>query len=200
MSDTVLDIIERWDATGLLYGLPLWEKEELALLYDDTARLVLSREATGIPKDTYEALNNVAFPVVRRLYRRVGVNFDIENMMSKLLDEVEKNKSEIMGEVTKEKNPIVDFSVRFADNYEDIKTSEKRFSDEEYKERVDKILKFTKDILLSDKMVSFVDRTEGKWEIKYSDEEKSSQATRIWNQKIVMDLVKTTLMDTNKGI
>ncbi|MHA2403123.1 MAG: hypothetical protein ACXADH_09065 [Candidatus Kariarchaeaceae archaeon] len=200
MSDTVLEVIQRWEATGFLYGLPLWEKEELSLLYDDAAKLILSKKAIGIPRDTFEAMNEVVFPVVRRLYRRVGVNFDIENMMSVLLGEVEEGKVEIMGKTTKESNPIVEFSVNFADNYEDQKTSEKRFSDEEYIERVDKILTYTKDILLSKKMVSFVDRTDSDWKIIYSDEKKSSQAIRLWNQKVGMELIRTTLMDTNRGI
>jgi hypothetical protein len=200
MSDTVLEVIQRWDATGFLYGLPVWEKEELALLYDDAAKLILSKKALGIPSDTFEAMNEVVFPVVRRLYRRIGVNFDFENMMSVLLGEVEEKKGDIMKKATKERNPVVEFAVSFADNYEDQKTSEKRFSDEEYIERVDKIITYVKDILLSKKQVSFVDRTDSGWKIMYSDDKKSSQATRLWNQKISMELLKTTLMDTNRGI
>lgn len=200
MSDTVLDVIQRWDATGFLYGLPVWEKEELAFLYDDAAKLILSKKAMGIPEDTFEALNETVFPVVRRLYRRIGINFDIENMMSVLLGEVEERKGDIMKPATKERNPIVEFAVSFADNYEDQKTSEKRFSDEEYLERVDKITTYVKDVLLSKKQVSFVDRTDSDWKIMYSDDKKSTQATRLWNQKVATELLKTTLMDTNKGI
>lgn len=200
MSDSVLDVIQRWEATGFLYGLPLWEKEELSLLYDDAARLVLSKKAMGIPSDTYEVLNNVTFPAVRRLYRRVGIHFDIENMMAQMLGEVEEKKSEIMKDPTPEHNPVVEFCVTFADNYEDQKTSEKRFSEEEYIERVDKILTHVRDVLLNKKRISFVDRTDSEWKIMFSDDEKTPQATRLWNQKVATELLRTTLMDTNKGI
>jgi hypothetical protein len=200
MSDSVLDVIQRWEATGFLYGLPLWEKEELSLLYDDAARLVLSKKAMGIPSDTYEVLNNVTFPAIRRLYRRVGIHFDIENMMSQILSEVEDKKVDIMKDPTPELNPVVEFCVTFADNYEDQKTSEKRFSEEEYIERVDKILTHVRDVLLNKKRISFVDRTDSEWKIMFSDDEKTPQATRLWNQKIATELLRTTLMDTNKGI
>jgi len=200
MSDSVLDVIQRWEATGFLYGLPMWEKEELSLLFDDAARLVLSKKAMGIPNDTYEVLNNVTFPAIRRLYRRVGVSFDIENMMAQILGEVEEKKADLQKDATPERNPIVEFCISFADNYEDQKTSEKRFSEEEYIERVDKILTHVRDVLLNKKRVSFVDRSDSEWLLKFSDEEKTPQATRLWNQKIAMELLKTTLMDTNRGI
>ena len=90
MSD-ILNVIQRWEALGLLYGLPLWEKEELSQVYDNAARLILHEESKNIPKKIYENLNEVTFPILRRLYRRVGLNFDIEILMSKLLEELHNN-------------------------------------------------------------------------------------------------------------
>ena len=57
-----------------------------------------------------------------------------------------------------------------------------------------------KEILLEDRMVSFVDRTDSEWKLVYSDKKKSEYQTRLWNQKIVTELLRTTLMDTNRGI
>lgn len=200
MEDNVLDVIQRWEATGLLYGLPLWEKEELSQMYDNGARLILSRRSEKIPKDTFEMLNEIVYPVIRRLYRRVGINFDIESMMVDLIVGIEEKKEFIKQDTTKEVNPIVSFSIEFADNYEDSKTSEKQFSKEEYIERVDKIMGIVRTILLSEEMVSYVDKEESDWKINYSDKKKSISNTRMWNQKIAEELLKTVLMDTNKGI
>jgi hypothetical protein len=199
--ENVLDILQRWEATGLLDNLPMWEKEELSQLYDNAARLLLSKNATEkLPQFVFEKMNDVMYPIIRRLYRRVGTNLDIINLMSVLVGKIEANKTELSKEPTPEVNPVVDFCVSFADNYEDEKTSEKRFSEEEYIERVDKITTTVRNILLNKKMVSFVDRSVDDWKIKLSDGEKSDNHTRLWNQKIAMELIRTTLMDTNKGI
>jgi phage pi2 protein 07 len=198
--DNILEVVQRWEATGLLDGLPLWEKEELSQLYDNITRLLLSKKAIEkIPETTHNMMGDVMFPITRRLYRRVGVNFDTTSMISELLTNVEKNKIELLKEVTPESNPIVDFCREFADNYEDDVTVKKSLSKEDYIKRVDTIMDFTKKILLSDKMVSHVDRENGGWEIYYSDKKKSENYTRLWNQKIASDLLITVLSDTNKG-
>ena len=85
------EVISRWEALGMLDNLPLWEKEELAILYDNTVRLILSdKTISKIPSDVDDVFNTVNLPIVRRLYRRVGPNFDISEMLGKLLEEVQK--------------------------------------------------------------------------------------------------------------
>ena len=77
--------------------------------------MVLSKKSlNNIPESTFETYNGVIFPILRRLYRRVGSNFDIENMVTVLLEKVEKNKEELDKPVTKDNNTIVDFCVYFA--------------------------------------------------------------------------------------
>jgi hypothetical protein len=191
--------INRWEPTGLLDNLPLWEKEELSMLYDNMVRLTLaSKSIYRIPNDVYELLNDVNIPTIRRLYRRVGPNFDIEEMMSKLLAEIEKKKDFLRGDITPESNPIVEFCVEFADNYEDEKTLKKQLTKEEYTERIDFLLKYLRDVLLNEDMVTKVNKGVESWDVKISDKKKSQQFTRFWNQKMGKELLIQSLSDINK--
>ena len=88
--EEILDVLGRWGDTGLLNGLPAWEREELALLYDNVTRVMLSKTDT-IDEDTFETLSDVTLPTTRRLFRRVGINFDINKMMDELVKSVVTN-------------------------------------------------------------------------------------------------------------
>lgn len=199
--EEILDVVQRWDHTGLLYGLPLYEKQELAPIFDNASRIVLS---TNLPFEVSDKLEDVMFPICRRLYRRVGSEFDIEKMISTLIKEVTEKKETLIHETTdltdKSSTPVVKFCVEFADTYEDEVISKKQFSDEEYAERVEKILGVMRDILLNKDMVSFMDRTNSDWKIMLSDSKKSPKQTRYWNQKVVQETLASIIRDTNKGI
>ena len=41
--DDILEIVQRWDNTGLLYGLPMYEKQELAPIFENVTRVALSK-------------------------------------------------------------------------------------------------------------------------------------------------------------
>jgi hypothetical protein len=201
MSD-ILNVLQRWESLGLLEGLPSWEKEELAQVYDNATRLLLSENSLRkIPSDVFDIYDSVYIPICRRLYRRVGVNFDIQRMMSSLLEEVDRRKG---GELkfnpkTPEKNPIVEFCINFADSYEDDYTNKSVISDEEYEDKVNKLLENLKIILLNEKMVSYVDRDGEDWKIVYSEGKKTKSQTRFWNQKIGTQLLSSVLSDFNKN-
>ena len=190
MSEINLDmeVISRWEPTGLIDGLPIWEKEELATLYDNTVRIILSNVVISkLPKDDFNLLEECSMPIIRRLYRRVGPNFDLENLLSLLLEKIVENKEFLLSKATPESNPIVDFAVEFSDNYEDESTSKKQLTKEEYTEQVDKMLKYVRQVLLNDNMVTNVDKSEEEWLLKISDKKKSQTSTRFWNQKIGKD-------------
>jgi hypothetical protein len=89
--EEILDVLQRWESTGLLTGLPPWEKEELALLYDNVTRVMLSK-ADVLDEHVYETLGDVTLPTTRRLYRRVGINFEINKMVDELTDRVQSRK------------------------------------------------------------------------------------------------------------
>jgi len=202
--EEILDVLGRWENTGLLTGLPPWEKEELALLYDNVTRVMLSKAGT-IDEDVYETLSDVTLPSTRRLYRRVGINFDINIMVDDLLDKVIKNHDKIISTPIKDEhgnisNPIVDFCIEFADTYEDDDIKRKTFTKEQYVERVDKVPEMLRTVLLSDEMVSFVDRSDGDWKIMYSDTKKSPLQTRMWNQKRAVETLHGVLNETNQGV
>jgi len=198
--DEILDIVTRWENTGLLYGLPLHEKQELAPIFDNVSRMALSlTDKNKISIKTLEKLEDTMFPICRRLYRRVGFDFDIEKMMDSLIKEIETK--DFSGEVSEDKkNPIVNFCINFADTYEDEVISKKQFSDKEYSERVDKALTILRQILLNKEMVSFVDRTNSDWKVMLSDAKKSPKQTRYWNQNVSKEFLTAILSDTNKGI
>jgi len=205
--EEILDVLQRWESTGLLTGLPPWEKEELALLYDNVTRVMLSK-ADSLDEHVYETLGDVTLPTTRRLFRRVGVNFDINGMVDELTDKVIKHHKEIIKPPGKDEdgnltNNIVDFCVEFADTYSDEQTNKNTFSREQYDVRVTKIMDIIKTILLSEQMVSFVDRSDdndGEWGIKYSDTKKSPSQVRIWNQKRAMETLHGVINETNQGI
>jgi hypothetical protein len=114
---------------------------------------------------------------------------------------VSENKDKLNSSVTdKATNPIVEFCVKFADGYEDETISNKQFNDEEYIERVDKVLDTLRHILLNKDMVSFVDRTNSDWKIMLSDAKKSPTQVRYWNQKICKEFFNQIISDTNKAI
>lgn len=200
--EDLLDVVRRWETTGLLYGLPLYEKQELAPIYDNVARVTLFKTDSGdISRKISDLMDSVMFPVCRRLYRRVGSDFNIEKMVTTLVKKVNENQ-ELLSQPVVEKtvNPIVEFCVEFADTYEDEIINKKQFNDEDYIERVDKILDSIRNILLNKEMVSFVDRTNSDWKVMLSDSKKSPKQTRYWNQKIAQEVLSSTLRDTNKGI
>jgi len=197
--DEILDIVTRWENTGLLYGLPLHEKQELAPIFDNVSRMSLSlTDKNKISMTTLEKLSDTMFPICRRLYRRVGFDFDIEKMLESLIKEIENQ--DLSGVTDDNKSTIVNFCINFADSYEDEVISKKQFSDKEYTERVDKALGILRQILLNKEMVSFVDRTNSDWKVMLSDAKKSPKQTRYWNQNVSKEFLTAILSDTNKGI
>ena len=203
--DDILEIVQRWDNTGLLYGLPMYEKQELAPIFENVTRVALSKYSNKeVPRNISDLMDSVMFPICRRLYRRVGSDFDIEKMINDLIKKVTENQDMLTqnDKTIKDKfvNPIVSFCIGFADIYEDEIINKKQFNSEEYAERVDKILDSLRTILLNNEMVSFIDRTNSDWKIILSDSKKSGKQTRYWNQKIAQEVLLSTLQDTNKGI
>jgi len=201
MSD-ILNVVQRWDSLGLLEGLPVWEKEELAQIYDNATKLLLSKNSVNkIPSDVFNIYDNVYIPVCRRLYRRVGPNMDIENMMGVLLEEVNDKKNYLKFDFQKpEKNPIIEFCINFADSYEDSYTNKIVYTDSEYVEKIDNLLNHLRNVLLDDKMVSYVNRDGDEWDIVHSEAKKTKTQTRFWNQKIGSQLLNSVLSDINKGL
>jgi hypothetical protein len=202
--EEILEVLQRWESTGLLTGLPPWEKEELALLYDNVTRVMLSK-ADVLDEDVYDTLGDVTLPTTRRLYRRVGINFNINKMVDELTIRVGDNYEQIIKPPEKDDagnltNPIVEFCVEFADTYEDEDIKKKIFSKEQYDERVEKLLETVKTVLLSDEMVSFVDRSNSEWKIMYSDTKKSPNQVRMWNQKRAIETLHGILNETNQGV
>lgn len=197
--DDVLNVVQRWESLGLLEGLPLQERVELAQIYDNATRLMLSElSLKRIPKKISEILDETYIPICRRLYRRVGPNFDLENMMGELLESVSKSNFEESDEPNK--NPIVEFCINFADNYEDNETSKNLLSEEEYKDKINLLLVKLKEILLNDKMISYVDKTDDEYLLNISKQEKTKQQTRFWNQSVAKNLFNSFLSEINKGL
>ncbi len=199
--EEILDIVTRWENTGLLYGLPLYEKQELAPIFDNISRISLSKTDKGeISMSLLEDLEDTMFPICRRLYRRVGAEFDIEKMVETLIKDIKEKQTLLKGPSEGKTSPLVQFCIEFADSYEDEIISKKQFNDNEYEERVEKVLETLRGILLNKEMVSFVDRTNSDWKIMLSDSKKSPKQTRYWNQRIAKEVLTSTLHDTNKGI
>ena len=201
--DDILNVVQRWEALGLLDGLPITEKTELAQIYDNATRLMLSeRSIQKIPEEISEIYDNLYLPICRRLYKRVGPNFNLETMMGKLLEEVNKQGKGIMkfNPEKPEKNPIVDFCVNFADDYEDDKTSKNMLSDEEYEQKIDYLTQKIKEILLNENTVSYVNKEKEEYNLNIAQTNKPKQQRRFWNQSVAKNLLASALSEINKGL
>lgn len=201
LDEDIINVVQRWEAVGLLDGLPILEKTELALIYDNATRLLLSElTLSRIPKKITDTMDSVIFPICRRLYKRVGPRFDLEQMLSSLLESVKNNIDGILSPETKEKNPIVDFCVNFADTYEDETTSKNNLSDEEYEEKINNLLSTMKEILLNRSMVSYVNKENNSHKLTLSKTNRSINQTRFWNQSISKNFLNSFLSEINKGL
>jgi hypothetical protein len=198
----ILNVVQRWEPLGLLEGLPIREKTELAQIYDNATRLLISdRAIKKIPEDIMEVYDSIYLPICRRLYKRVGPYFNLEIMMGKLL-EVVNEKGKIILNVDPEKpegNPVVDFCVDFADSYEDELTNKNTLTEEEYQNKIEELTKTLKDILLNSSMVSYVDKKEGEYNLNLSKSKRTTQQIRFWNQSIAKNLLSSVLSEINKG-
>jgi hypothetical protein len=201
MSESILEIINRWEPLGLLEGLPITEKEELAQLYDTITRMYLSKISDKtLSNESVETISDVMYPTLRRLYRRVGLNINLDTVLSKLIKEVNNNIDAILKPVTKDKNPIVEFCINFADTYEDELTNINSLSDEDYSNKVDEILIKLREILLNKNIISYIEKTsKDGWVLKKSETIKSGTQTRFWNQQKAIDFLKITISETNKN-
>jgi hypothetical protein len=199
--DGLVNVVERWESLGLLEGLPLEQKYEMAQIYDNATKLLLSdRTLTKVPKKISDTMDDVFIPICRRLYKRVGPEFDLENMMSELLQSVNDNISEISKPTTKENNPILEFCINFADGYEDEVTNKKSLTKAEYGNEIKNLLTKLEDILLNDKLVSYVDRNGSDYVLNTRETAKTNNQIRFWNQSVAKNLIETYLSNLNKGL
>ncbi len=200
--------IERWGTIGLLEGLPIWEKNELALILDNATKVVIDQiNRKSLSDDFLDVYDSVYVPICRRLYRRVGPRFDIVKMMDKLFEELFNNfntlKSDIESERSEklsQKDPIVTFCINFSDSYEDEETLKSFLSTEDYENKVDLILQRMRDVLLNNRNVLSFKKNGNDWDIKLSEEERSVGHVRFWNQKMSNTFLLQALSDINKGI
>ena len=199
--DGLVNVVERWESLGLLEGLPLEQKYEMAQIYDNATKLLLSdRTLTKVPKKISDTMDDVFIPICRRLYKRVGPDFDLENMMSELLQSVNDSIDEILKPTTKENNPILEFCINFADGYEDEVTNKKSLTKVEYTNEIKNMLTKLEDILLSDKLVSYVDRNGDDYVLNTRETTKTNNQIRFWNLSVAKNLIETYLSNLNKGL
>ena len=199
--DGLVNVVERWESLGLLEGLPLEQKYEMAQIYDNATKLLLSdRTLTKVPKKISDTMDDVFIPICRRLYKRVGPEFDLENMMSELLQSVNDSIDEITKLTTKENNPILEFCINFADGYGDEVTNKKSLTKAEYTNEIKKMLTKLEDILLNDKLVSYVDRNGTDYVLNTRETGKTNNQIRFWNQSVAKNLIETYLSNLNKGL
>lgn len=200
--------IERWGSMGLLEGLPIWEKNELALILDNATKVVIDQiKRKSLNDDFLDVYDTVYIPICRRLYRRVGPRFDIIKMMDKLFEELSNNFNTLKADIESERNeklnqkdPVVAFCINFSDSYEDEETLKSFLSTEDYENKVDLILQRMRDVLLNNRNILSFKKNGDDWDIKLSEEERSIGHVRFWNQKMSNTFLLQALSDINKGI
>jgi hypothetical protein len=200
--------IERWGSIGLLEGLPIWEKNELALILDNATKIVIDQIGRkSLNDDFLDVYDTVYIPICRRLYRRVGPRFDVIKMMDKLFEKLFNNFNTLKADIESERNeklsqkdPVVAFCIDFSDSYEDEETLKSFLSTEDYENKVDLILQRMRDVLLNNRNVLSFKKNGDDWDIKLSEEERSIGHVRFWNQKMSNTFLLQALSDINKGI
>lgn len=201
IEEDLFNTIQRWEVLGLLDGLPIREKSELAQIYDNATRLLLSnRTLSKVPKNTADTMDDVFIPICRRLYKRVGPNFDLDEMLATLLESVNQNIDEIRKPVTKENNPLLNFCIDFADTYEDRSTNKNTLTDEEYSNKIENMLSYLRQILLNDSMVSYVGKEGDEHRLNLVESKRTKEQTRFWNQSIAKNFLNSYLSEVNKGL
>ena len=199
----ILNVVQRWESLGLLEGLPIQERVELAQIYDNATRLLLAElTLKKVPRKISDTMDELFIPICRRLYKRVGPNFDLENMMGKLIEVVSENLEDIFKTNSKEpnKNTIVEFCVNFADSYEDSLTNKNNLTDEEYGEEIDKLMTKIKEVLLNNEIVSYVNKDKNEYNLILSKEKRTNQQKRFRNQSVAKQLFDVALSDINKRV
>jgi hypothetical protein len=199
----ILNVVQRWESLGLLEGLPIQERVELAQIYDNATRLLLAElTLKKVPRKISDTMDELFIPICRRLYKRVGPNFDLENMMGKLIEVVTENLEDIFKTNSKEpnKNTIVEFCVNFADSYEDSLTNKNNLTDEEYGEEIDKLMTKIKEVLLNNEIVSYVNKDKNEYNLILSKEKRTNQQKRFRNQSVAKQLFDVALSDINKRV
>lgn len=200
LEEDLFNVINRWESLGLLDGLPIREKSELALIYDNATKLVLSDYSIKkIPKKVSDLMDETFIPICRRLYRRLGPNFDLENMLSELLSKATEEVDVLSNKKSGDsENPIVSFCIDFCDNYEDDVTNQSLLSNEEYEQKIDELLVAMRSVLLNDLIVSRVDIENG-LHIKTVNTVKPKSITRFSNQSSAKQLLSVGLSNINKN-
>lgn len=201
VTDYVGNVLKRWETLGLLDGLPINSRIELSQVYDNATKLLLAElTLKKVPKKVSDTMNEVFIPICRRLYKRVGINFDLEGMMSKLLEVVSKELHSItqINPQELEKNPMIEFCVNFADNYEDEIITKNTLTNEEYENKITQLILKIQEVLLNERMVAYVDRVENDFILNYSKTEKTHQQTRFWNQSVAKQLFNSVIDEINK--
>lgn len=62
--------IERWGSIGLLEGLPIWEKNELALILDNATKILLDQiKRKSLSDEFLDIYDNVYIPICRSTLR-----------------------------------------------------------------------------------------------------------------------------------
>jgi len=201
IEEDLFNTIQRWEVLGLLDGLPIREKSELAQIYDNATRLLLSnRTLSKVPKNITDTMDDVFIPICRRLYKRVGPNFDLDEMLATLLESVNQNIDEIRKPITKENNPSLDFCIDFADTYEDRSTNKNTLTNEEYSNKIENMLSYLRQILLNDSMVSYVGKEDDVHRLNLVESKRTKEQTRFWNQSIAKNFLNSYLSEVNKGL
>jgi hypothetical protein len=199
--DDLVNVVQRWESLGLLEGLPIQEKVELAQIYDNATRLALSEiKLRRVPKNVSDLMDEIFIPICRRLYKRVGTNFDITTMMSDLLESVNNNVADLTkNNPNSVEDPIVKFCIDFADNYQDEITNVNSLTDEEYRKRVEVLLETMRSILLNDEYINNVEEDGDNFKLIQSSTKKTKNQVRYNNQYVAKNYLSGVLSGINKG-
>jgi hypothetical protein len=199
--DDLVNVVQRWESLGLLEGLPIQEKVELAQIYDNATRLALSEiKLRRVPKNVSDLMDEIFIPICRRLYKRVGTNFDITTMMSDLLESINNNVADLTkNNPNSVEDPIVKFCIDFADNYQDEITNVNSLTDEEYRKKVEVLLETMRSILLNDEYINNVEEDGDNFKLIQSSTKKTKNQVRYNNQYVAKNYLSGVLSGINKG-
>ncbi len=74
-------LVNKWQSTGLLEGLSIWQKIKLAQLLDDGAMILVERSKTN---SRNELLAGLVLPAIGRKFRGISTDFSVEELITEI--------------------------------------------------------------------------------------------------------------------
>lgn len=79
-----IELVKRWDKTGLLDDLSQDDKEKCSLILNVSAEKILEMDPQPIEDGEPSSWHTFTFPVIRKIYGEIGPNIDVDGLLDRM--------------------------------------------------------------------------------------------------------------------